>query len=107
MRLLLDENLPKRLKKEFKEFEIFTIHERGWSGKSNGLLMQLMVTEKFDVLITFDKNMQYQQNFTKYSLTVIVLNAKDNSFDTLKNLVPEIKKTLSLELKPGPTEIKE
>jgi predicted nuclease of predicted toxin-antitoxin system len=106
MRLLLDENLPKRLKQDLSEFEAFTIQDKGWTGKSNGNLLQLMVAEKFDALITFDKNLQYQQNFLKYSLAVLVLNAPDNSYESLKNLVPKIKQVLSEELKAGPIEIK-
>ena len=55
MRLLLDENLPKKLKGEFVGHRIFTIREKGWAGKSNGKLLQLMIEDKFDALITFDK----------------------------------------------------
>ena len=62
MRLLLDENLPKKLKKDFSEHQIFTISDKGWTGKSNGILLQLMTVEKFDALITFDQNLQHQQN---------------------------------------------
>jgi predicted nuclease of predicted toxin-antitoxin system len=94
MRLLLDENLPKRLKQDLNEHEIFTVADKGWNGVTIGELLQLLVDNKFDVLLTFDKNLQYQQNFTKYTLAVIILNAKDNSYFTLKNLVPKIKKCI-------------
>ncbi|MCU0382772.1 MAG: DUF5615 family PIN-like protein, partial [Cyclobacteriaceae bacterium] len=73
MKLLLDENLPKRLKQEFKEHEIYTVADKGWAGISNGKLLSLMVEHKFDALLTFDKNLQYQHNFSKYSVAVIVL----------------------------------
>ena len=63
MRLLLDENLPKRLKQDFIEHEIFTVADKGWTGISNGKLLTLLVDNKFDALLTFDKNLQYQQNF--------------------------------------------
>jgi predicted nuclease of predicted toxin-antitoxin system len=106
MRLLLDENLPKRLKQDFPEFEIYTLKDKEWTGKSNGELLQLMIDNKFDALITFDKNLQYQQNFIKYSVTVLVLNAPDNSYEVLKMLIPKIKQVLSQQLKPGPIEIK-
>ncbi|MCW5911828.1 MAG: hypothetical protein KIT62_12175 [Cyclobacteriaceae bacterium] len=79
MRLLLDENLPKRLKQYFKEHEIYTAADKGWTGVSNGKLLGLLTESKFDALLTFDKNLQYQQNFTKYTIAVIVLNAPDNS----------------------------
>lgn len=48
MRLLLDENLPKKLKKDFQEYQIYTLRDKGWAGKSNGILLQLMTAEKFD-----------------------------------------------------------
>ena len=105
MRLLLDENLPKKLKKDFYEHRIFTIRDKGWTGKSNGALLELMIVEKFDALITFDQNLQHQQNFKNYTLTVIVLVATDNSYLTLKNLVPKIKNTIADGLKSGPITI--
>ncbi len=106
MRLLLDENLPKRLKQDFKEHEIYTAADKGWTGVSNGKLLELLTENKFDALLTFDKNLQYQQNFSKYTIVVIVLNAPDNSYSTLKNLVQKIRDVLTTDLRPGPTEIK-
>lgn len=106
MRLLLDENLPKRLKHDFTEHEIYTVADKGWTGISNGRLLELLTANRFDALLTFDKNLQYQQNFRKYTLAVIVLNAPDNSYSTLKNLVQKIRAVLATDLKTGPTEIK-
>ena len=63
MRLLLDENLPKRLKADFPEHEIFTVRDKGWNGIKNGELLQLMVADNFNALLTFDKNLQHQQIF--------------------------------------------
>lgn len=105
MKLLLDENLPKRLKSEFPEHEIYTVRELGWDGKKNGELIHLMITDNFDALLTFDKNLQHQQNFRKYTLPVIVLNAPNNTFLILKGLVPKIKELLSRELPSGGIEI--
>src|SRR5689334_1505947 len=106
MRLLLDENLPKRLKQDLKEHEIYTAAEKGWTGISNGKLLALLTDNKFDALLTFDRNLQYQQNFTKYTIAVIVLNAPDNTYQTLKALVDKIKTTLVTDLQTGPTEVK-
>ncbi len=107
MKLLLDENLPKRLKQDFTEHEIYTFRDKGWSGKKNRELLTLMIDEQFEALFTFDKNIQYQQNFKKYSLPVIVLNAPDNSYLTLSKLVPKIKDALKGRLSEGSNEIKE
>ncbi len=107
MKLLLDENLPKRIKQELREHEIYTAAHKGWTGISNGKLLALLTENKFDALLTFDKNLQYQQNLSKYSITVIVLMASDNSYLTLKNLIPKIKKLLNDGLEIGSVEIKE
>jgi predicted nuclease of predicted toxin-antitoxin system len=104
MRLLLDENLPKRLKADFPGHEIFTVRDKGWNGIKNGELLQLMLAGNFNVLMTFDKNLQYQQNFLQYSITVFVLIAYNNTYDQLKPLVPLINQILAGGLmSPGPT----
>lgn len=105
MKRLIDENLPKRLKNDFAEYEIKTVRDMGWNGKKNGELLTLMLAEGFDVLFTFDKNLQHQQNFVKYPVAVFVLNAMDNAYQTLKPLVPIIHQHLQFDLKPGPIEI--
>ena len=86
MRRLLDENLPKRLKQDFPEHEIYTVRDKGWNGIQNGALLKLMLAEKFQVLLTFDKNLQHQQNFATYSLTVFVLNAENNTYAVLTKI---------------------
>jgi len=106
MRLLLDENLPKRLKQDFIEHEIYTASDKGWTGVSNGKLLSLLIENNFDVLLTFDKNLQFQQNFSKYTISVLVFNAPDNSYLTLRALVPKIKQHLLSDLGKGPVEIK-
>lgn len=106
MKLLLDENLPKRLKQDFLDHEIYTVRDKGWNGKKNGELLTLMLAENFDAFFTFDRNLRYQQNFQKYSLPVLVLNTTDNSYLTLSRMVPQIKEFLKSELKAGPSEIK-
>ena len=57
MRLLLDENLPKRLKQDFPAHEIFTVRDKLWNGIKNGELLKLMLAEGFHALLTFDKNL--------------------------------------------------
>ena len=104
MRLLLDENLPKRLKEDFSEHEIFTVRDKGWNGIKNGRLLKLMLEESFEVLLTFDKNLRYQQNFTKYPIAVFILTAPNNTYAILSAVVPTIKKHLDEEVfRPGVT----
>lgn len=106
MKLLLDENLPKRLKNDFPDYEIYTVKDQGWNGKKNGELLALMIENGFDVLLTFDKNLQHQQNFSKYPIPILLLNAADNTYQTLSELVPQILAKLQTELPPGATEVK-
>ncbi len=106
MKLLLDENVPKRLKQELEDFEVFTVWEKAWTGKSNGELIRLMMAEHFDALITFDRNLEHQQNFRKFPITVFVLNAPDNTYQTLKRLTPTLKAKLRQPLNIGITEVK-
>ncbi|MGD1890734.1 MAG: hypothetical protein ACFB15_09075 [Cyclobacteriaceae bacterium] len=106
MKLLLDENLPKKLKSDFPDHEIYIVSDKKWNSKKNGELLQLMLAEGFDVLFTFDKNLQYQQNFKKYPISIVILNAEDNAYITLKKLIPQIKELLNQELPTGPIEVR-
>jgi predicted nuclease of predicted toxin-antitoxin system len=105
MKLLLDENLPKRLKAALIPHDVYTVRDMGWNGIKNGELLKLMLQKNFDALLTFDKNLQHQQNFLKYSLPVIVLNAHDNTFNTLETLIPQLFNILNTPLRPGGTTI--
>ncbi len=95
MRLLLDENLPKRLKLDFPEHEIFTVRDRQWNGIKNGELIKLLLDNSFNALLTFDKNLQHQQNFSKYTITVFVLTAQINQYKELTKLTPKVKAYLN------------
>ena len=106
MRLLLDENLPRRLKQDFAEHEVFTVRDKGWNGIQNGELLKLMLAAGFDALLTFDKNLQYQQDFKNYTLTVLVLNAKNKTHAELTLLSGQIRKLLQQpKLPTGPITI--
>jgi hypothetical protein len=107
MKLLLDENLPKRLKQDFLQHQIYTVREKQWNGVKNGRLLQLMTEENFDALLTFDKNLQHQQNFERYTITVFVLSASINNYTTLTKLTPKINEHLdNPPLASGPIVIK-
>ncbi len=106
MRLLLDENLPKKLKKDFSGHEIFTIRERNWNGLKNGDLLIQLLANNFDALLTYDKNLQHQHNFKTYPITVFVLSARINTYSELTKLTPKILAFLKNPLITGPIEIK-
>ena len=85
MKLLLDENLPIKLKYRFKDnaIDAYTLKDLQWLGKQNGELLELMLSNHFDVFVTIDNNLSFQQNFKKYPLAVLVLIAKDNTYETI------------------------
>ena len=106
MKLLLDENVPRQLKRDITDYEVFTVREKGWNGKQNGELLQLMLVDEFNVFITADKNLQHQQNFKKYPIPVVVLSAYRTTYEYFKPLVPKLKEVLKTDLPNGPTIIK-
>jgi hypothetical protein len=83
MRLLLDESLPRGLKRQLSAQKVATVPDQGWAGKSNGELLRLAEGE-FDAFFTADQNVEYQQNLGAYNLAVIVLLAPTHAFKTLK-----------------------
>jgi hypothetical protein len=93
MRVLIDECLPRKLKQELPEYDAQTVPEMGWAGKKNGELLQLM-TGQFDVFITIDQNLTYQQNLEGASISVITLAAPSNRLSDLLPLVDGIKSAL-------------
>lgn len=100
MRVLLDENLPRRLKRIFREgVEVKTVDECGWKGLKNGVLLNLAQTG-FNVFITTDKAIPDEQNLSLLSLAVIILEAKSNRFEDLFLLLTEINEVL-LSIKVG------
>lgn len=100
MRILLDECVPKPLKRELTDYEVRTVVEMGWSGKKNGELLQLMVQESFAVLLTTDQNLRYQQNLPQSGIAVVVLIAPRNRLPELVPLMPSVRSILD-ELSPG------
>jgi predicted nuclease of predicted toxin-antitoxin system len=107
MKLLLDENVPKRLKMDFPNHEVYTVRDKEWNGIQNGQLLQLMIENNFHALLTFDKNLQHQQNFNKYTIAVFVLSAFSNTYDELTKLSPKVNEYLDKgSLPAGPIIVK-
>ncbi len=96
MKILLDENLPRKLKADFGQgLEIHTVHDMGWLGKKNGELLALLAANDFDFFITIDKNLRFQQKLDKYDFKVILFNAPNNRRETLQKLVLEAKELIA------------
>lgn len=100
MRVLLDECVPKRLRSELSGHNIRTVPERGWSGKKNGLLSQLMASHGFEVLLTVDRSLRFQQQLQPLGLAAIVLIAPSNRLADLRPLMPAVQAALQT-IKPG------
>ncbi|WP_416671829.1 DUF5615 family PIN-like protein [Egbenema bharatensis] len=95
MRILLDECVPRPLKRELADYEIRTVVEMGWSGKKNGELLRLMNQEGFTILLTTDQNLRYQQNLEQAGVAVIVLVALSNRLPDLVPLISDVRSVLS------------
>jgi predicted nuclease of predicted toxin-antitoxin system len=94
MRILLDENLPRKLAGYLTGHECKTVVECGWSGKKNGELLTL-ADALFDLLLTLDKNLPYQQDLTTKRLAVLILRARSNRIQDLIPVVPECQTALA------------
>ena len=99
MRVLIDECLDWRLKREFQGHTAATVGEMGWGGTKNGALLALAQSQ-FDVFVTADKNLIHQQNLANLSVGIIVL---DVSSSRLADCLPAIPRVLALlpNLSPG------
>ena len=93
MRILLDESLPIELRDELPQHRVRSVQEMGWSALKNGELLRRAVDE-FDVFLTADQNLQYQQNIKTLPIAVAVLVAKSNRIQSLKPLVPSLLSSL-------------
>jgi predicted nuclease of predicted toxin-antitoxin system len=74
VRILLDECIDRRFGRELSGYEVRTVPQMGWAGIKNGELMRLAEAE-FDIFVTVDRNLSYQQNLPKYKISLIVLRA--------------------------------
>lgn len=95
MRLLLDENLPKRLKFDLLPRDVFHVSDMKWNGIKNGELLRLMLENNFDALLTMDKNLAFQQNFQKYPIPVLGINSYRNSYHKIQPFAAIILQILS------------
>ena len=93
MKVLLDECLPRKLKRHLAGHDVSTVPEMGWAGIKNGALLRLM-EPLFEAFITIDGNMQFQQNLGSLKIGVVVLVASDNTIETLQPLAPQVLQAL-------------
>ena len=89
MRVLLDECIDRKFAQELTGYEVKTVPQMGWAGTKNGKLLAL-TANNFDVFITVDRNLPFQQNLQQFDVAIVVLHAVSNRLADLKPLVPKI-----------------
>ena len=99
MRVLLDENLDWRLERTILGHDVESVRARGWTGTKNGALLTL-ANDAFDVFLTMDGNIQFQQCYTALRLSIVARRARDNRLADTAPLIPRLLAILPI-LKPG------
>jgi len=82
VRVLLDEELPRHLARELIGHHVRAVQEEGWSGLKNGDLLQRAADGGFEVFVTADQNLEFQQNLARSRLGVVVLTSSTPSRET-------------------------
>jgi predicted nuclease of predicted toxin-antitoxin system len=98
-RVLFDEDLPRQLRRDLTRFNIRTVQEQGWSSLKNGELLRTASLE-FDVLLTADRNLQYQQNIPKFGIGLVVLALRDSRLPSIQSKLSEIEAAI-VAVEPG------
>ena len=99
MRVLLDESLPRRLRQELAEHEVRTVPEVGWAGKKNGELLRLAEAD-YQVFVTMDRRLPFQQNLDALDLCVVILRARSNDIADLRPLAAALRSAVD-DAEPG------
>jgi hypothetical protein len=98
-RVLFDENMPRKLRRDLLVFRVRTAQEEGWSAFKNGdLLRRAAVT--FDVFVTIDQGIRYQQNVTRLQIGIVVIEVPDTRLAHLRPLVPQLSDAIET-VRPG------
>lgn len=90
MRVLVDEQLPRQLARHLSGHDVRTVQQQAWAGLKNGALLTEAERAGFEVLLTGDRNLEYQQNLRNRRIGVVVLAAPSNALEDLLPLLPEV-----------------
>ena len=94
MRVILDECVDRRLARQFPGHAVKTVPEMGWATIRNGDLLALAERE-FDVFVTVDRNLSFQQNLPRFKIAVLILRARSNRLTDLLPLMPKVLQLLT------------
>ena len=100
MLVLIDESLPKPIRRELPGHQAFTVQQRGWSKTKNGALLRAAEAARFDAFLTADQSLQYQQNLSASKLRIIVFATLSNRIEHIRPLLPRALEALQ-EMAPG------
>lgn len=89
MKILLDECVTRKLKRHLAGHDVATVVEMGWSGLKNGRLLTVAAEHDFDILLTIDKNIAYQQNVENYNIAIVVMDTPMSKIDALIEFLPD------------------
>jgi hypothetical protein len=98
--VLIDESLPKRLRRELPGFEAYTVQQRGWSSTRNGALLRLAQSAGFEAFLTADQSLRFQQNLADSKLRIIVFATISNRLEHIRPLLGQAIAALH-EMEPG------
>ncbi len=99
MRVLLDENLPQGLKRDLLAHDVSTVPEMGWAGTSDADILKLAGSQ-FDVLVTADRNLEFQNDVAAADVGVVVVMVRDTRLQTVRLAVPAVLRALET-IRPG------
>ena len=99
MRVLLDEWLPHELALLLSGHEVATVQGKGWAGTKNGILLAL-ASEEFDVLVSADQNIPYQQNLRTFDIRIVIVVATRNRIDDIRPLLARLLESIDSSI-PG------
>jgi len=106
MRLLLDENVPWKIRQDLVGHTVYTVRELRLNGREDEEVLKLLLDFNLDALITCDKNLRFQQNLIRYPTPVIVLDTYTNAYVILKEVIPKLLTLLQQPLPHGATVVK-
>lgn len=93
MKILIDESLPRYILQMLEGYNAYTVQYMGWGGIKNGILLGLAIQEGFEVFLTADKNLRYQQNLKGRAIALITFPS--NKLSVIKQLEQPLKEALN------------
>lgn len=94
MKILLDECVPVRLINFLDGFDVSSVNKEKWTSLRNSELLKTAIDAEFDVFVTVDKNLQYQQNLNEYNVAIVVFDVHYNRLQDFIQLIPKFLKLL-------------